>query len=464
MSPVAYRRYLLIVLSLVLAFTYVDRLALGLVLENVKLALHLSDTQLGLLTGIAFAFFYSIMGVPIARWIDHGNRITVLWLAAAVWGLMVALSGRATNFLGLMLARSGVAVGEAAVAPAANSLIPDYFPRAERARAGGIYLMGGSLSLVIGFFAAGWLNQLFGWRTMFVILGLPGLVLAALVRSTLTEPRRESNTPRDASGMVAVTPADPADIQPVTTGCDCDQGRADHLTLWEACRSLWGIATFRHLLVGGSVTSFFSFGIGAWLPTYFVRSYGFDSGALGTWFTVVYGLPSVLGIYLGGEWASHWAAGKERLQLLAVVGLYLLFGIIWSFVFLAHTAYVAFALMAAGSVVINLTNAPLFSINQTLVPARMRGISVAGTSFLSNLIGMGLGPLAAGALSEALQRYFGHESLRYSLFVLNLCCLWQIWYVWQASRTVHRDLDAARTHMRSRGFDVDGHVTPFENR
>jgi MFS family permease len=464
MKPMVYRRYLLAVLSLVLAFTYVDRLALGLVLQNVKLALHLSDTELGLLTGIAFAFFYSIMGIPIARWIDRGNRITVLWLAAAVWGLMVALSGRATNFLELMLARSGVAAGEAACAPAANSLIPDYFSRAERARAGGIYLMGGSLSLVIGFFAAGWLNQFFGWRTMFAILGLPGLVLAVLVRTTLTEPRRESGVAHYPRDLVAVTPADPGEIQPVTTRHGCDHSPAAHLTVWEVCRSLWGIATFRRLLIGSSVTSFFSFGIGAWLPTYFVRSYGFNSGTLGTWFTVVYGLPSVLGIYVGGEWASQWAAGKERIQLLAVASLHVVFGIIWSFVFLAHTAYVAFALMAVGTVLINLTYAPLFSINQTLVPARMRGISVAGTSFLSNLIGMGLGPLAAGALSQALQRYFGQESLRYSLFVLNVCCLWQIWYVWQASKTVHSDLDAARSQMCPQGYDLDRSVAVLGNK
>jgi MFS family permease len=464
MTPMVYRQYLLAVLSLVLAFTNVDRLALGLVLQDVKLALRLSDTELGLLTGIAFAFFYSIMGIPIARWIDRGNRITALCLAAALWGLMVALSGRATNFLELMLARSGVAVGEAACAPAANSLIPDYFPRAERARAGGIYLMGGSLSLVIGFFAAGWLSQFFGWRTMFAILGLPGLLLAALVRTTLAEPRREIGIARHPTDVAAATPADTGEIQPVTT-LDCNgESRAVQPTVWEVCRSLWSIATFRRLLIGSSVTSFFGFGIGAWLPTYFVRSYGFNSGTLGTWFTVVYGLPSVLGIYAGGAWASQWAAGKERVQLLAVAGLYVAFGIIWSFVFLTHTAYVAFALMAVGAVMINLTYAPLFSINQTLVPARMRGISVAGTSFLSNLIGMGLGPLAAGALSQATQRYFGQESLRYSLFVLNLCCFWQIWYVWLASRTVHRDVDAARTNMHPQSYDLGLSVTVLENK
>ena len=149
-----YRHYLLAVLMVILAFNYMDRLALGLVLQNIKSDFHASDTQLGFLSGIAFALFYSVMGIPIARWADRGNRVTIISLAVALWSAMVALCGVASNFAQLLLARIGVAVGEAGFMPPANSLIPDYFTRAERPRAVGIYMLGTGLSNVIGYFLA----------------------------------------------------------------------------------------------------------------------------------------------------------------------------------------------------------------------------------------------------------------------------------------------------------------------
>src|SRR5688500_3715382 len=181
MTESRYKQYLLAVLLVVLASNYVDRLALGLLLQDIKVDLSLSDTQLGLLSGIAFALFYSVMGIPIARWADCGNRVTIITLTTALWSAAVALCGLAGSFGQLMLIRIGVAVGEAGCIPPAHSLIADYFTRAERPRAVSIYMLGASFAVVIGYFGAGWLNEFYGWRVTFMLLGLPGLVLAALV-------------------------------------------------------------------------------------------------------------------------------------------------------------------------------------------------------------------------------------------------------------------------------------------
>src|SRR5688500_12783235 len=179
------RNYLLALLTTILAFNYIDRLALGLLLEDIKADLALTDTQLGFLTGIAFALFYAVMGIPIARWADRGNRVTIISLTTALWSVAVALCGAAGSFVQLLVIRAGVAVGEAGCHPPALSLIADYFTRAERPRAVARYMLGWPLALLIGYFAAGWLNEFWGWRATFVILGLPGLVLAALARFTL---------------------------------------------------------------------------------------------------------------------------------------------------------------------------------------------------------------------------------------------------------------------------------------
>ncbi len=289
MNDHLYKHYLLAVLMVILAFNYVDRLALGLVLQDIKLEFHASDTKLGFLSGLAFALFYSVMGIPIARWADRGNRVTIISLTAALWSVMVVLCGRAGSFFQLLFARIGVAVGEAGFMPPANSLIPDYFDRAERPRAVAIYMLGGALSNLIGYFLAGWLNELYGWRSMFVMLGLPGLALAGLAGLTLREPRvRRTTTP----------PAQPA--------------------FQEICITLWSCTTFRHLLFCFSVVSFFGYGIAQWLPAFFFRSFGLKSGELGTWLAAIYGLGGAVGMYLGGALASRYAAHNERVQLKAM--------------------------------------------------------------------------------------------------------------------------------------------------
>jgi len=427
-----YKNYLLIVLLVILAFNSVDGLALGLVLQDIKVDLSLTDSQLGLLSGIAFALFYSIMGIPIARWADRGNRVTIISLTTAVWSVMVALCGFAASFAQLMLIRIGVGVGEAGCVPPAHSLMADYFARAERPRAVSIYMQGNTLSFVIGYFVAGWLNEWYGWRTAFILLGLIGLVPAALARFTLTEPRR-AKIAADAPGSVASTPLSPSAAAALPPAA---------MSLKVVCSVLWASTTFRHLLYSFAAVYFFSSGISQWTPTFFTRSYGLKTGEVGTWFMMIYGVGGMLGMYVGGEWASRRAADNERLQLRAIAIVYCAYTMLSTIIYLSPNHYLAFAMMGLGSVVSSLTVGPLFATIQSLVPPRMRAMSIAIIYLFANLIGLGLGPLAVGALSDALRPLLGVESLRYALLALCPGYLWVAWHLWRAGESVTRDLAA----------------------
>jgi MFS family permease len=416
MRPNVYKHYLLAVLTALVVFNYVDRLALGVLLQDIKLDLQLSDTQLGFLGGIAFALFYSVMGVPIARWADRGNRVAIISLTSVLWSLAVALCGTASSFVQLLLIRVGVAVGEAGCIPPAFSLIADYFNRAERPRAAAIYGLGGPIAGIIGFFGAGWLNELYGWRMTFILLGVPGLVLAVLALCTLKEPRRP------------VSQATPANSH----------------TLKEVCVTLWANTTFRHLLLCLSVIFFFGYGILQWLPAYFIRSFGLTSGETGTWLAVTFGLGGLIGAYFGGEIATRYAAHKERIQLQAMAVAVSGCAVLSTLLYLSRNPYWAFALIGLFTLASSTINGPLFAAIQTLVPERMRAVSFALVYLVANLIGMGFGPLAVGALSDAFRPWAGEESLRYALLILAPGYLWAGWHLWRASKTVTDDLAAAK--------------------
>jgi MFS transporter, Spinster family, sphingosine-1-phosphate transporter len=418
-----YKNYLLILLMAILAFNYMDRWAIGIVLQDIKVDLNLSDTQLGFLTGIAFAVFYSVMGIPIARWADRGNRATIIALSTGLWSAAVALCGVVSSFTQLLLVRIVVGVGEAGCIPPAHSLLADVFSRDQRPRAVARYMMGVPLSLAVGYLAAGWLNELYGWRATFVILGLPGLALAALARFTVREPRRMKAAEMAEAKLAALPSGEPS--------------------FKEVCVTLWINPAFRNLLFCFSVWYFFGYGIFQWQPAFFIRSHGLETGELGTWFALIFGVGGLLGVYLGGELASRYAAGNERLQLVGCAVAAVFFALCNIAAYLAPHHYWAFALLGLANLG-NVLQGPILATLQTLVPPRMRAISLALVYLFANLIGMGFGPLAAGALSDALRPWFGEESLRYALIILSPGFFWVAWHLWRASRTVAFDLKAAQ--------------------
>jgi MFS family permease len=418
-----YRKYLLGLLAVIYAFNYLDYQAIGLVLQNIKTTFNVSDSDLGILTGIAFTLFYATLGVPIGRWADRGNRVAIIALTLGLRSVMVMLSGAVQSFGQLLLVRIGVAVGEAGCLPPAFSLIADHFNAAERPRATAIYLLGFPASVLIGFFLGGWLNELYGWRMMFVILGAPGIVLAVVAWITLVEPRRgnrASKKPLPETSPVARTP-------PIRT----------------LCRALWDNRTFRHVLAAFCVNYFFGTGAGQWQPAFYIRSFGFSTLELGIWLALIIGAAGAIGTFFGGDVASRYAPDNARLQLRVLAILNAGFGIISTFAYLSGNPYVSLALTGLAFLGVSLETGPLFATIQTVVPESMVATATAMVMLLANLVGAGLGPIAVGALSDALRHSFGSESLRFALLATCPGFLWGSWHLWSAARTVASDTETA---------------------
>lgn len=414
------KRYLLLLLTAIYAFNWIDRVTLGVVQQSIENSLRLTDTQMGVLTGIAFALFYATMGVPIARWSDRGDRVFVVSITTALWSVLVALFGAAGNFVQLLLIRIGIGVGEAGCVPPAHSLIAEYFQRSERPRAVSLYVQGPQVAMVVGYLAAGWLNEAVGWRETFAIIGLPGLALAGLAAVTLREPRR-----RRWNSVDPVQSLSSANVRVVL-------------------KTLWASRAYRHLLICYSVWYFFGYGLLQWEPTFFIRSHGMSSRAVGSWFSLVYGVVGAAGVYLGGELASRYAARNEKLQLRGCGIALALFAVLTVGTLIAPSEYVALGSLGLAALGGNICQGPIVATIQTLIPPRMRAMSIALLLFFANLIGMGFGPLVGGALSDVLKPWLGMESLRYALLILCPGYLWAAWHAWRAGGTVEFEIEKVR--------------------
>ena len=426
-----YRNYLLIWLTALYTFNFMDLVAFGMAFESIKNSLHISDAALGLVSGLAYSSFYSIFGIGLGRWADIGDRITVLSVTRVVWAAFVALTGRVHLFWQLFVVRMGVAAGEAGCVPPAYSLIGDHFSRDERPRALGILFLGIPMANVLGYFGAGWLIQHHGWRAMFTIMGVPGFLLAAITSVTLRDPRGPHRGRKLLWGGGGEERA-------VAAG-DATNGV---LPLWQTTKALHAIATYRNMLIALVVSLFFTTGLQQWESAFFMRTYGIAPEVLGEWMALAYGIPGVVGTLLGGIVASRCAGGNERAQLLAVGVVFCSESVIFPLTFLTHNAYVAFGLTALFSFLSSMASAPMTAPLQAVVPPRTRALSFVILYLLASLIGSGLGPLVTGELSDALAPRFGVESLRYALILMSPWFVSCGWFAWRASKTVDADIAA----------------------
>lgn len=433
MKETNYRHYLLVLLLLISAFNSVDRYVLGLIGQNLETDLSLSDSQLGMLSGIAFAFFFSLMGIPIARWSDRGDRVLIIAVTTLLWSVALALSGLATNFLQFFLLRINVAVGEAGCFPASSSLLSEYFNRDERPRALARYLLGGSLGLVIGYLFGGWLNEYLGWRLTFALVGAPGAALGVLAWLTLREPRR-------LRGIQSLEPLE--DGRSAASDPEKGMPTAPQPSLRSVCAVLARNRTFGHLLICFAVITFTGTGVAQWLPVFFVRRYGLATGELGTWMAIVYGSTYAFGTYWGGELASRYAANNESLQIRMMAWTYVISGLLATAVYLAPNHQLAFALLGASAIFSAMSTGPLLAVIQAIVPDRMRAQSTALVFLSANLIGLGLGPWAVGALSDGLHPWAGDGALRYALLAMCPTYLWSAWHLYLSAGTVAHDMHA----------------------
>ena len=416
-TPVSngYRRYVLVLLTLVYALNFIDRQILVILQESIKVDMDLSDSQLGLLTGFAFAIFYVSVGIPIARWADVGNRRNIVSMAVAVWSGMTALSGFTQNFWQLLLARIGVGVGEAGGSPPSHSMISDYYPVEKRGSALSFYSTGVYLGILFGFLIGGWINSEFGWRTAFFVVGVPGFLVAILVRLTIREPVRGG-----LEGRALEAPA----------------------TFGETLRTLKGFGSFKLFAIAAGLNAFSSYGIGNFTPSFLIRSHGFTSLEVGTSLALITGIGGALGTYMGGVLADRYGANDKRWYLwISGIPAACSVPLMFTAVFIGDPrlalGFLFFATMLGAFYL-----GPTIAIAHTLVSPSMRAMASAILFFILNLIGLGLGPLVVGMISDMLAPAYGSESLRYALGIVSFVNLLSAAFFFLAARKLLADLKA----------------------
>jgi predicted MFS family arabinose efflux permease len=414
-STAGARNYALVLLTIVYSFNFIDRQLLAILQEPIKLELSLSDSQLGLLTGFAFALFYVIAGIPIARWADRSNRRNIISLSLGLWSLMTAVSGLTHNFIQLLAARVGVGVGEAGGSPPSHSIVSDIFPPEKRASAMSFYSTGVNIGILFGFLLGGWLNEFFGWRVAFIVVGAPGVLLALLVRFTLREPIRGLTENKQSSD--------------------------EQVPFSQVLHLLWSRLSFRHMVFAGSLNAFVIYATVNWLASFFIRSHGMTTGELGTWLAMSSGLFGAIGVFFGGFFADKLASRDKRWYVWLSAVMMLICVPFTIAVYSASNQYTALILAFVPGTLFNVYLGTTIATTHGLVGQRMRATSSAILFLVLNIIGLGLGPWSIGLLSDYLLPTLGTESLRYALlYIIPAVTFWSACHFYLASRTLRDDL------------------------
>lgn len=412
------RRYALGILVVAYTFSFIDRQILSILLPSIKAEFAVDDWVLGFLAGSAFALFYATLGVPIAVLADRGNRRNLIAVSLAIWSGMTALSGFAANIFHLALARIGVGVGEAGLSPAAHSMIADYYPPKQRSTAMGIFTLGISAGIMIAYLAGGWVADNIGWREAFLIVGIPGLLLAVLMWLTVREPER---------GLSESLP---------------DDGQRPPII--EVAKFLSTRPSFIYISVGAGLASFSGYAVASFFPTFLLRSHGMSLTDIGLYLGLVLGIAGGLGFAGGGYVGDRLGRRGQRFALLGVT-VATLVGWLFAFpVYLAGNLTLVLAFFVVPAVFSNTYLAITLSHTQSMVGLRMRGVASAIMLFILNIIGLGLGPQVTGILSDLLAPAFGAESMRYALLlVIGVAAPISALSYFMASRTIEADLARA---------------------
>lgn len=385
-----YANLVLLMLLVVYTFNFLDRQIIGILAQPIKAELGLTDTQLGALGGIAFALLYSTLGVPLALIADRTSRSWVITVSLAVWSGFTALCGLATGFWQLFFARLGVGVGEAGGVAPSYAMIADYFPPERRARALAIYSLGIPVGLATGALLGGYIAATVDWRTAFVVVGLAGVVIAPLFRLMVREPARGG--------------ADPAGTAP-----------AARVPLGAVFPILARKPSFWLMAFAAAFSSMCGYGLAFWAPSLMMRSYGFSLLQASQFMGTLLLVGGTLGVFMGGWFADRLGqrdrGAYARLPAVAWLVCVPLFAIgFWS-----SSPWVAWAFLVIPNGLNILWLGPVTTAVQNLVPAHMRATASACFLFINNLIGLGAGSWAMGAMSDAMTERLGSEALRYSM-------------------------------------------------
>jgi MFS family permease len=426
----AYRNYVLFILFVVYGLSYVDRQILSILMEPIRKEFNFGDTQMGLLGGVAFAIFYATLGIPIARFADRHSRVNIITASLVVWSVATALTGRATSFAQMFLARVGVGVGEAGCNPSAYSIISDYFPKDRRATAQSVYSLGVYLGQFLGFVTAGYVAHEYGWRAAFYVVGLPGIAVAIIVKFTLREPPRGFSEP---SGYV---PAPPPKAMAVL-------GKLASMT------------SFRNLSFASGLHALVAYGLNNYYSAFLMRSHGMSLTETSSALAVITLTGGLAGTYLGGKLSDIFAqrnGGDPRYQMW-VPAIALILNIpVWLLALLLPGKYAVMVMMIPAIALGATYLGPSISATHQLVGVRERAVSGALLLFVLNFIGIGMGPMLTGVISDALRDHYvaggmhleaaRADGLKYALCIMSLANVWSAFHYWRAAKTLREDIAA----------------------
>ncbi|MBQ5947922.1 MFS transporter [Massilia sp. ST3] len=402
----AYRTYVLVALAVVGFMCSVDKVVISMFMEPIKKEFLLSDTQLGLMTGLAFALLGGIVSIPLARMADRGNRKRIIFLSFVAWTLMTGLSGMATSFALLLAARIGVGVGEAGCVPASHSMLGDYYPRELRGRAYGAHFCGVYLGMLGGMLGGGILVQTVGWRMGFIILGVLGMVMALVFHFTVREPLRVDQPPPSSLGA----------------------------SIWTQLGDLrcFFMLVFAFAFVG------LAGAVAAWLPSYFERAFAMSPMAIGLGLGLCIGLASGIGALIGGQLTVKFGKGSRTWG--ARYSARVSWGVLLPFIasFYVPNPLVAMALLFLTFLVAGTLAGPVFGTVQDLVTPQARATAVAIIGVVGVVIGQGMGPLIVGMLSDALNTGANVDGLRMSMTLVALINLFTGLFFWLLGKRIAR--------------------------
>ena len=402
-----YRFYVLIMVTVVSMINIADRLIMSILMEDIKADFDLSDTQIGLLVGLAFALFYALMSFPIARWADIGNRKNILSLAVILWSGMTALCGAAVGFYSLFFARLGVGVGEAGEGPPTYSLIADYFKPSERARAMGVYIVGAAVGTGGGLIIGGILGEMIGWRKTFLVLGIPGVLMGLLFFFTVKEPKRGRLDAGEAKDKQA------KDIK-------------------ETLKSLAANTIFIRISISFAMITMIGYAMAFWLAPIMLRNFDVSLSKVGLYLGLTYIAAGVPAPLIGGFLTDYMAKRDARWRAwIPAIAIIIATVALW-FCVMADSLQVFLSYFVIAYFVFMIPQGATLSVLQSALGAGERAVGSSLALMVNSLMGAALGPLLVGMLSDSLAIEYGVKSLNYALMIVcivgsvicSICYLW----------------------------------------
>ncbi|MGC1303025.1 MAG: MFS transporter [Caulobacteraceae bacterium] len=394
-ASTAYRYLCVAILALAYTFNFLDRQILALLAEPVRNELHLSDAQIGLLTGFAFALFYTVFGVPIAWFADRSHRVRIVALACAVWSLFSAAGGLATSFMQLAVARIGVGIGEAGGTTPSYAIISDYFPPKKRGVALALYSLGVPFGTAVGAALGGGVAAHYGWRAAFFAVGLPGLLIALLILAVVREPARGA---QDDRSLVH-------EIEPARLG--------------EVIRMFFGNPVLLWTALGTGLAAFVGYGMGNWTPSFLIRHQHMTLLQLSGVYSICIGAALGLGTWLSGYLADRLSKANPRAYAMIPMWGSILAMPFVIVAFLSNSWMVSLGCLTVSGALGIVYLAPALAVVQNAVPPQARSTAGALLLLVLNLIGLGGGPVCVGLLSDALKPRYGVDSLQIALLSMT---------------------------------------------